>query len=145
MKILITKKLNKTTKIDVEVVAADLKECLLQASVLLKEDECGRCKSLEIDYDCQKHKTDKGEFVYAKRICRKCEFESNMGTRQGGAGYFWKEWVEPYKVKNKKAEGEVNFASPEERNKPAENTKSPAAQQMIDNGAPPLSDEDIPF
>lgn len=94
MKIEVTKQFN-TSAMKITIEDSDMKKCLQKALVYTQPDVCGLCKSTEIRWDTNKAQTDDGEFIYVKRICRKCGATSTMGDYKGG-GNFWKQWEERY-------------------------------------------------
>lgn len=90
MKLKVTKKFD-TSDLQVEVEDSDDKKALMKALIFTQPDVCGLCKGIDIRWDTNKAQTDDGEFIYVKRICRKCGAQSTLGDYKGG-GHFWKQW-----------------------------------------------------
>lgn len=90
MKIKVTKEFE-GSKLEVEVEDSDDKKALMKALMFTQPDICGECKGIAVRWDYNKAQTDEGDFIYIKRICRKCNSQSTLGSYKGG-GYFWKKW-----------------------------------------------------
>lgn len=106
MKAIVKKKINNAV-IEFELDGKDLKEIMLKAEPLLEDDYCwlDGFKEADIKWRTSLAKTDKGEFIYVKKIARTKDGRTasrTLGTYQGDKGNFWNKWEEYVKDDSKK-------------------------------------------
>lgn len=81
------------TVIDFEVEANGLKDCLEKvALVSATPTVCGNCSEKDVSVQAQRNK----EYLFIKVKCHSCKWESQLGERKDGKGFWWKEWEAPY-------------------------------------------------
>mgnify|MGYP001561269496 CR=1 FL=1 len=91
----ITKKfINTTGEVSLEILVEgrDEKESIGKSLFLTEPDICSNCQSQDIVWRYQKAK----EYTFIKRVCKKCNYESNLGEFKDGNGYFWKPWTKGF-------------------------------------------------
>ena len=86
MKILITKKIGKST-LQVEVEGQKEEDTFVSASaVTTMPDMCTLCNSEDVELTTNKAQ----DFTFIKVRCSKCSATSTMGTYKDKSGVFWK-------------------------------------------------------
>lgn len=99
MQIKIIKKILSST-MEVAIDEKDTREALAQATFYLAPDYCGLCKATNIIWTSNKPTTDKGTFVYIKRLCLSCMATSTAGEHKDGNSLFWKKWEPKFETNN---------------------------------------------
>lgn len=87
----VTKTFGKT-EIKLNIEGKDTKDALLKASIFTESDACGNCKKDNVSIQGRVAKS----YPFVDRVCGDCGYQSSLGSYKEG-GYFWKEWVAPFK------------------------------------------------
>ena len=98
MKAIVKRKVNDAV-VEFELEGKDMKEVMLQAQPLLEDDNCWLegFKDSVVRWETRLSKSDKGEFIYVKKVARKGTdrmASRTLGTYQGEKGHFWNKWEE---------------------------------------------------